>query len=78
MVTSYSMCVCALNLVTKESESVLPSQSVVVDDYDMSYSESEEEDELEVQYWRKERHFRELYLESIQVSFFTTYDRVYM
>jgi len=72
------VCVCVLNLVTKESESVLPSQSVVVDDYDMSYSESEEEDELEVQYWRKERHFRELYLESIQVSFFTTYDRVYM
>ena len=38
----------------------------VVDD--MSPSESVEE-ELEVQYWRKERHFRELYLESIEVGF---------
>ena len=59
-------CVCGLNLVTEESESVLPSCPVVDD---MSPSESEEEEELEVQYWRKERHFRELYLESIEVGF---------
>ena len=52
---------------------MLPSHgnAVEVDNFDVSSSESEEEDELEVQYWRKERHFHELYLESIQVSFFT-------
>ena len=57
-------CVHGSDLVTEESESVLPSHLEVVG---MSQSESEEEEELEVQYWKRERHFRELYLESIEV-----------
>lgn len=63
---------CGLALVTEESESVLLSHAEVIDNFDKSCSESDEEEELEVQYWRKERHFRGLYLESVQVGFFTT------
>ena len=59
--------VCDLDLVNEGSNSALPLCPMVVD---MSQSDSEEEEECEVQYWRKERHYRETYLESIEVSFY--------
>ena len=55
---------------------MLSSDVAVLDDFDMSYSESEEEQELEVQYWRKERHYREMYLESVRVSCVATYNKI--
>ena len=55
---------------------MLSSDVAVLDDFDMSYSESEEEQELEVQYWRKERHYREMYLESVRVSCIATYNKI--
>ena len=66
------MCVCDLDSVTDHEEcssrSALPLFPMVVD-MSQSDSEDDEEQELEVQYWRKERHYRETYLDSIEVSF---------